>query len=183
MLTLNCFGLHDNQTLISDLQLAVDLDYHSLQATLKEVRAIGVLESKLNLKWAELKVVAHQIINHLQGSLMEEQAQEDTLANQALLSIPLAKMTPEMRCWVSKLNKPSEVMLVLKPSHYMGQDYYLTFASDALVVLRNTDLIRTYTLCDNQAVVTVGIPKHRLDHYRKQLALKGITLITYENHC
>lgn len=175
-------GLQTYATLIDDLKIALTGSYRQLQATLTNARTVGVLESRLNLKWEELKVLAQQIIDFLQETISVTQSEKDKEADKAFKAIPDAQRTRDSRIWdFWRTNDPSDVVMVYHENYYMGMGYYLAFASHALKLERNTDLIRIYQKMGGVTVPMVGIPKHKIENYGTELRVKGITLNLIHN--
>ena len=168
-----------NATIIQDIQNALCGGYRDLQATLKRLKVLGVIESKLNLKWAELKVLAQQVINHLTECRMDDEIKAEKEANLAFNGIPSHDRTPQARIWdkYRNLSNGLEVTMVYREDYNgTGVGYYLTFAADALKLERNTNLVRTYRVMKGIGVPVIAINKHHLDRYRAELLNKGITL-------
>lgn len=166
-------------TIIQDLQAALCGSYRDLQATLSAIKAAGYLESRLNLNWEELKVLAQQVINFMQETLMHFEDEADKEANQAFKGILLADRTPQARIWDKYRSHSNglEVTMVYREDYNgTGVGYYLTFASDALKLHRNISLIKTYTMMGGVGVPTAAINKHNLRIYQVSLLAKGITL-------
>lgn len=168
-----------NATIIQDIQNALCGGYRDLQATLKRLKVLGVIESKLNLKWAELRVLGQQVINHLTECQMDDEIKEDKEANLAFGGIPATDRTPQARIWDkhrSHYNGLEVTMVYRKDYNGTGVGYYLTFAADALKLERNTDLILTYQVMKGIGVPVIAINKHHIERYRAELLTKGITL-------
>lgn len=168
-----------NATIIQDIQNALCGGYRDLQATLKRLRVLGVIESKLNLKWAELKVLAQQVINHLTECQMDDEIQTDKEANLAFKGIPATDRTPQARIWDKYRSHSNglEVTMVYREDYNgTGVGYYLTFAADALKLERNTDLIKTYKVMGGVGVPVIALNKLKVARYRAELLTKGITL-------
>src|SRR4028118_1928449 len=175
-------GLQTYATLIEDLKTALTGSYRQLQATLTNARTVGVLESRLNLKWEELKVLAQQIIDFLQDTISFTQSEKDKEADIAFKAIPDAQRTRDSRIWdFWRTNDASEVVMVYHENYYMGMGYYLTFASHALKLERNTDLIRIYQRMGEVTIPLIGIPKHKIDNYGAELRSKGVHLNLIHN--
>ena len=169
-------GSHTNQTIIKDLQGALDIGhYRNLQATLKAVRDAGVIDvgAKLTVKQAELEKLTQDIIQHLQSPIEKD----DTELEKIFFDIPREKLTDEALTWYgSKAKHPDDVVMILKTHKYPGMESYITFAQDAVRMQEATDRTCLDLVMAGVPIPSLIIPKHRIKHYRTELAAQNITL-------
>lgn len=169
-------GSHTNQTIIKDLQGALDIgDYRNLQATLKAVRDAGVIDvgAKLTGKQAELEKLTQGIIQQLQSPITKDATELEKM----FFDIPHEKYTEEALKWYgSKAQYPDDIVMILKPHKYPGMENYITFAQDAVKMQEATDRTCLDLVMAGVAIPSLIIPGHRIKHYRTKLTAQNITL-------
>lgn len=137
--------------IINDLREALKLDYRSLQAVLKHLRAIGTYAGKVNLKSAELRAAAETLINDCRESVERgsgtagadsaEETQKKADADKAFDAIA-ATLPRHEKIWhqAQRAAADNEIFLVFTKSEIKGMSQYHCYAGTAITFERATTI-------------------------------------------